>query len=132
MLEYQSTGAQILVCGDFNARTAKEPEILRTVGLQPFLPTAPDDELPDYIPPRHNLDPVSWPQTWSPDSVRGDWRKLSPPGGTKAPCRRKAKAATLLKPYSRNKCETSFAGGPFAVTVNDTLHRCRQMTLQQR
>ena len=26
VLEYQSRGAQILVCGDFNARTAEEPD----------------------------------------------------------------------------------------------------------
>ncbi len=74
------------------------------------------------------------------DSVRGDWRKPRPAKGgesfrraeQKPPVGERRKLQTLLKPYSRNKCETSFAGGPFAVTVNDTLHRCRQVTLQQR
>ncbi|DBA65643.1 TPA: hypothetical protein ACH3X2_002702 [Trebouxia sp. C0005] len=50
VLEYQGKGAQILICSDFNARTAKEPDFLRMADLQPFLPTALDeDELPDYI-----------------------------------------------------------------------------------
>ena len=30
VLEFQCQGAQILVCGDFNARTAEEPDFLRT------------------------------------------------------------------------------------------------------
>ncbi len=48
VLEYQGKGAQILICGDFNARTAEEPDFLRMAELQPFLPTALDeDELPD-------------------------------------------------------------------------------------
>ena len=57
VLEFQSRGAQILVCGDLNAKTAKEPDFVRTAELQSFLPTAPDDdELPDRIPHRHNRD----------------------------------------------------------------------------
>ena len=50
----------MLVYGDFNARTAEEPDFVRTAELQPFLPIAPDDnELPDYIPPRHNQDKLA-------------------------------------------------------------------------
>jgi len=48
VLEYQSRGAQILVCGDFDAGTTEEPDILKAE-LQPFLPTEPDDdELPAF------------------------------------------------------------------------------------
>ena len=66
VLEYQSRGAQILVCGDFNARTAEEPDFLKTAELQSFLPTAPDDdELPAYILPRHNQDTASGSHTWN-------------------------------------------------------------------
>ena len=66
VLEFQCKGAQILVCGDFNARTAEEPDFLRTEELQSFLPTAPDDdELPDYIPDRRNCDKAPpGSQTW--------------------------------------------------------------------
>ena len=66
ILEFQCKGAQILVCGDFNARTAEEPDFLRTEELQSFLPTAPDDdELPDYIPDRRNCDKATpGSQTW--------------------------------------------------------------------
>ena len=70
VLEFQGRGAQILVCGDLNARTAEEPDFVRTAELQPFLPTAPDDdELPDYIPPRHNRDKIA-PEShnWGPDT----------------------------------------------------------------
>ena len=69
VLEYQGRGAQILVCGDLNARTAEEPDFVRTAELQPFLPTAPDDdELPDYIPPRHNQDKLALgSQNWGPE-----------------------------------------------------------------
>ena len=69
VLEFQSRGAQVLICGDFNARTAEEPDFLRTAELQPFLPTAPDDdELPDYIPHRHNCDKFApGSQTWGPE-----------------------------------------------------------------
>ena len=69
VLDYQSRGAQILICGDFNARTAEEPDFVRTAELQPFLPTAPDDEeLPDYIPQRRNCDKVApGSQTWGPE-----------------------------------------------------------------
>ena len=57
VLEFQSKGAQILVCGDLNARTAEEPDFVRTAELQSFLTTAPDDdELPDHIPHWHNRD----------------------------------------------------------------------------
>ena len=53
----------------FNARTAEEPHFLRMAELQPFLPTALDeDELPDYIQQRRNqdaLDPSF--QTWVPE-----------------------------------------------------------------
>ena len=66
VLDYQSRGAQILICGDFNARTAEEPDFVRTAELQPFLPAAPDDEeLPDYIPQRRFCDKVApGSQTW--------------------------------------------------------------------
>ena len=69
MLDYQSRDAQILVCGDFNARTAEEPDFVRTAELQPFLPMAPDDEeLPDYILHRRNCDKVTpGSQTWGPE-----------------------------------------------------------------
>ena len=69
VLEYQGRGAQILVCGDFNARTAEEPDFVRTAKLQPFLLTAPDDnELFDYIPPRHNQDKLALgSQNWGPE-----------------------------------------------------------------
>ena len=69
VLDYQSRGAQILICGDFNARTAEEPDFVRTAELQPFLPTAPDDEeLPDYIPQMRNCDKVApGSQTWGPE-----------------------------------------------------------------
>ena len=51
VLEFQGRGAQFLVCGDLNARTAEEPGFVRTAELQPFLPIAPDDdEL--YISPK--------------------------------------------------------------------------------
>lgn len=33
VLEYQGKGAQILICGDFNARTAEEPDFLRMADL---------------------------------------------------------------------------------------------------
>ncbi len=36
VLEYQGKGAQTLICGDFNARTAEEPDFLRMADLQPF------------------------------------------------------------------------------------------------
>ena len=38
VLKCQGRGAQILLCGDFNARTAEEPDFLRMAELQPFLP----------------------------------------------------------------------------------------------
>ena len=61
VLKYQGRGAQILICNDFNARTAEELDFVRTAELQPFLLTTPDDdELPDYIPPRHNQDKMSY------------------------------------------------------------------------
>ena len=60
VLDYQSRGAQILICGDFNARNAEEPDFVRTAELQPFLPMAPDDEeLPDYTPHRRNCDKLA-------------------------------------------------------------------------
>ncbi len=50
VLKYQGKGAQILICDEFNARTAEEPDFLRMSELQLFLPTALDeDELPDHI-----------------------------------------------------------------------------------
>ena len=57
---------RILICGDFNARTAEEPDFLRMAELQPFLPTALDeDELPDYIRQRRNKDLLApGSQTW--------------------------------------------------------------------
>ena len=57
VLEYHGRGAQILACGDLNTRTAEEHDFVRTAELQPFLPTAPDDdELSDQIPLRLRLD----------------------------------------------------------------------------
>ena len=69
VLEYQGRGAQILVCGDLNARTAEEPDFVRTAELQSFLPAASDDdELSDYIPPRHNQDKLALEsQNWGPE-----------------------------------------------------------------
>ena len=69
VLECQGKGAQILICGDFNARTAEEPDFLRMAELQPFLPTALDeDELPDYIRQRRNKDLLApGSQTWAPE-----------------------------------------------------------------
>ena len=55
VLKYQGRGAQILLCGDFNARTTEQPDFLRMAELQPFLPNTPDDDdLPDDIPHRRN------------------------------------------------------------------------------
>ncbi len=69
VLEYQGKGSQTLICGDFNARTAEEPDFLRMADLQPFLPTALDeDELPDYIQQRRNKDLLApGSQTWGPE-----------------------------------------------------------------
>ncbi len=69
VLEYQGKGAQILLCSDFNARTAEEPDFLRMAELQPVLPTALDeDELPDYIQQRRNQDLLApRSQTWGPE-----------------------------------------------------------------
>lgn len=40
----------MLLCGEFNARTAEEPDFLRMAELHPFLSTALDEgELPDHI-----------------------------------------------------------------------------------
>ena len=68
VLEYQGKGAQILICGDYNARTAEEPDFLRMADLQPVLPTMMDeDELPDYIRQRRNKDLLApGSQTWGP------------------------------------------------------------------
>lgn len=54
---YQSMGAQILVCGDMNARTAEEPDYVRIADLTDFIDVPGDiDELPDVIQPRQNYD----------------------------------------------------------------------------
>jgi len=68
VLKYQGRGAQILLCGDFNARTAEEPDFLRMAELQPFLPnTLDDDDLPDDIPHRRNCDQgTPGSQNWGP------------------------------------------------------------------
>jgi len=65
-VEYQSRGAQILVCGHLNAGTAEKPGILKAE-LQPFLPTASDDDKLPAQPPRHNCDTASGLQTWGPE-----------------------------------------------------------------
>ncbi len=64
-----NTKAKVLICGDFNARTAEEPDFLRMAELQPYLPTALDeDELPDYIRQRRNKDLLApGSQTWGPE-----------------------------------------------------------------
>jgi len=79
VLKYQGKGAQILICGDFNARTAEEPDFLRMAELQPFLPTAPDeDELPDYIRQRRNKDLLApGSQTWGPELLGSASRLIS-------------------------------------------------------
>ena len=69
VLKYQGRGAQILLCGDFNATTAEEPDFLRMAELQPFLPnTSDDDNLPDDIPHRRNCDQGTLgSQNWGPE-----------------------------------------------------------------
>ncbi len=69
VLEYQGKGAQTLICGDFNARTAEERDFLRMADLQPFSPISLDeDELPDYIRQRRNKDLLApGSQTWGPE-----------------------------------------------------------------
>ncbi len=68
-----------MICGDFNARTAEEPDFLRMAELQPFLPTAPDeDELPDYIRQRRNKDLLApGSQTWGPELLGSASRLIS-------------------------------------------------------
>ena len=57
VLKHQGRGAQILLCDDFNARTAEEADFLRMTELQPFLPNTPhDDDLPDDIAHRRKCD----------------------------------------------------------------------------
>ncbi|DBB02904.1 TPA: hypothetical protein ACH3X1_013507 [Trebouxia sp. C0004] len=69
VLEYQGKGAQILTCGDFNARTAEEPDFLRMAELHSFLPTVlNEDELPGYVRQRRNKDLlVPGSPTWGPE-----------------------------------------------------------------
>jgi hypothetical protein len=69
VLENQGKGAQILICGDFNAKTAEEPDYLKKAELQPFLPTALDEnKLPDCIRQRHNQDLLApGSRTWGPE-----------------------------------------------------------------
>ena len=68
-LQFQSMGAQILVCGDMNARTAEETDYVRIAHLQDFIDVPGDiDELPELVERRHNCDkrrPDS--STWGPE-----------------------------------------------------------------
>ena len=67
VVEFQGRGARILICGDFNARTAEDPDFLRMAELQDFLPTALDeDELPDRQRRNRDLLSPSGSQTWGP------------------------------------------------------------------
>ena len=69
ILQFQGKGADILVCGDMNARTAEHDDYIRLSELPPCL-DVPDeaDDLPDYIQPRHNCDKIWDPsQTWGPE-----------------------------------------------------------------
>ena len=71
ILQFQGKGADILVCGDMNARTAKHDDYIRLSELPPCL-DVPDeaDDLPDYIHPRHNCDKIWDPsQTWGPEHL---------------------------------------------------------------
>ncbi|DBB13395.1 TPA: hypothetical protein ACH3X3_005128 [Trebouxia sp. C0006] len=66
ILQFQGKGADILVCGDINARTAEQDDYIRLAELPPCL-DVPDeaDDLPDYIQPRHNCDKTLDPsKTW--------------------------------------------------------------------
>lgn len=63
VLKCQIQGAQILICGDMNARTAKEPDYVRLAGFDDFVGVAGGnagcdlealDELPDCIQRRQS------------------------------------------------------------------------------
>lgn len=50
ILKFQSMGAQILDCGDMNARTAEEIDYVRIADLQDFIDVPGDiDELPELV-----------------------------------------------------------------------------------
>ncbi|KAA6427587.1 MAG: hypothetical protein FRX49_02250 [Trebouxia sp. A1-2] len=69
ILQFQGRGANILICGDMNARTAEQDDYIRLSELPPCL-DVPDeaDDLPDYVQPRHNCDKIWDPsQTWGPE-----------------------------------------------------------------
>ena len=66
---FQGKGAQILICGDMNARTATEADYVRVSDLHEFVSLPEDvDELPRDIPDRHNCDmTLNNASTWGPE-----------------------------------------------------------------
>ena len=76
VLKYQTQGAQILICGDMNARTAEDLDYIRLADLDSFIAVPGDyagdladlDKLPDYIQRRQSCDkqPPNG-QTWGPE-----------------------------------------------------------------
>lgn len=66
---FQGKGAQILICGDMNARTATEADYVRVSDLHEFVSLPEDvDELPKVIPDRHNCDlTLNNTSTWGPE-----------------------------------------------------------------
>ena len=69
VLHFQNMGAQILICGDMNARTAQEPDYICIDALQEYVDVPGGiDELPEHIVPRQNCDKQAPDgRTWGPE-----------------------------------------------------------------
>ena len=67
ILQFQGRGADIIICGDMNARTAEQDDYISLSELPDYL-DVPDeaDDLPSHIQPRHNCDKV-----WDPNDTWG-------------------------------------------------------------
>ena len=69
ILQFQGSGAEVLICGDMNARTAERDDFIKLSELPECL-EVPDeaDDLPPDIPPRRNCDKGWVPsENWGPE-----------------------------------------------------------------